>query len=216
MAHLTASEARAIATALWGKVNHTYKTNTIGAFCFSCEGHGGFIVASESIPQDKRQFVDRYISKETGTRYIDKARNKTCFMHPYRIRNGRRGFWNHSEEVSFYVFEEHCDYAIAVLAGINLTKHPIDENNAKTTFWNWYDETNPVVKNRELVKQKRQNNDPDLIISASGEWKTGIDGVTEVITADNKKHLVKGYDKASDKYGEKYLSLCEIYNPISA
>ena len=213
MSHtLTAAEARSVATALWGKINTTYKTNTKNAYCFSCEGHGGFIVAKQSIPQDKIDFVNKYIQPYSGDRHTDN-RGKTCFMHHARIRNGRRGHWVAQDTIEYYVFEEDSDYSIAVLAGINLKKDPISQETAQNTFYNWYDETNPKVINRKLVEEKRINGDPDLIISASGSWKTNIEGVCEVITADGKKHLVKGYDKCRDEFNEPYLSGCEIYEP---
>jgi len=211
MTRLTSAEARAIAIAMWGKINHTYKTNTVGAYYFSCEGHGGFVVAKNSIPKDQREFVEKHIRAESGTRYIDNIKDKTCFMHPYRVRNGRRGHWNDSEEVPFYIFEEDCAYSIAVLAGINLKANPIELRHAKATFWNWHDETNPVVQNRIIVQEKRQNGDPDLIISAAGDWHTGIEGVCEVTTADRVTHLVQDYDKSRDEYGQPYLSRCTVY-----
>lgn len=208
MERLVSKEARAIATAMWGKINHTYKTNTAGAYCFSCEGHGGFIVAYESIPEDKREFVEKYIQHETGTRYTD-LDNKTCFMHPYRTRNGRRGYWIAQDEIRYYVFEEDCAYSIAVLCGINLKQNPIDINTAKDTFYNWYDENNPKVMYRKNIEQKRKDGDADLIISACGEWHTGDPELVEVTTADMKKYLVKKYENCRDQYGTPWLSLCE-------
>lgn len=204
---LKSSEARSIAAALWGTVNTSYRTNTRGAYYYSCAGHGGFIVAEEAIPAHKREWVEKYVAKESAIRYIGRS-GKSTLMHGYRTRSTRMTY-NQTESVSFYIFEEDCAYAIAVMVGINLTKHPVKEGDARLTFWNWYDESNPVVANRKLVAEKRKNGDSDLIVSASGTWKTGIEGVTEVITADGKVHLVRGYKNARDEYNEPYLSLCE-------
>jgi hypothetical protein len=208
MTKLTSAEARSIASSLWGTINTSYRTNTRSAYFFSCAGHGGFIVDESAIPAHKREWVEKYVAKEEAIRYINVHSGKSTLMHGYRTRSTRMSY-QATEMVKFYIFEEDCAYAIAVMCGINLTKNPIKEGDARLTFWNWYDETNPVVANRKLVEEKRRNGDPDLIISASGTWKTGIEGVTEVITADRKVHLVRGYKNARDEYNEPYLSLCE-------
>lgn len=203
---LKANEARSIATALWGKINVSYRTNKIGAYYFSCEGHGGFVVSAELL--DCAPWITKYQEKETAKRYI--GGKKETLMHPYRTKSTRM-LWHTVKTVEFFVFEEDCAYALAVLAGINLKENPIKEGDARKVFWDWYDTNNPIVANRKLVDQKRENGDSDLIISASGSWKTGIEGVCEVITADNKKHYVSGYENAWDEYGVPYLSRCKIY-----
>ena len=212
MTRLTASEARSIAASLWGKINHTYKTNIMGAYCFSCEGHGGFIVAKESSPESMLEFVGKYIGMETAIRYINDSMGQSALMYSGRHR-GRKMNYNRTETVEYFVFEEDCAYTVAILAGINLKDKPIKESDAKQSFWAWYDEKNPAVQNRRIVEEKRRNGDPDLIVSAAGSWKTGIEGVCEVITADHRTHLVQGYDSCRDEYGEPYLSRCQTYSP---
>lgn len=207
MSQITAAEARAIATAMWGKINHTYKTNTKGAYCFSCEGHGGFIVATESIPNNQRDFVNKYSREYEAIRYTNTNTNKSRLMHHARIR-GARFAYNKTENIKYYIFEEDCEYCIAVLAGINLKTTPIQIQDAKQTFWNWYDTNNPSVTHRKMVEQKRKNNDSDLIISAAGEWKTKNKDITEVTTADGKTHLVRNYNLARDEFGTPWLHLC--------
>lgn len=98
---------------------------------------------------------------------------------------------------------------MAFLAGVELKLADVERSrmaaHAKDTFWRWYDEVNPEVRNRKEVEEKRKNGDPDLIIAASAEG----DGVVKVWTADNEIHYVRGYDKARDEFGTPYLSLCE-------
>lgn len=208
---LKSSEARSIAHALWGKVNNTEKTNVKGAYWFNCEGHGGFIVAAEAIEENNRVWVENYIKKESAIRYVARS-GKSVLMHGYRTRSARLAYYM-TENVEFYIFEEDCAWAIAALVGISFKKpHKSQEEyikEARSIFWSWYDKENPVVANRKLVEEKWKNGDPDLIISACGSWKTGIEGVTQVTTADRKVHLVRGYNKARDEYGDSYLSLCE-------
>lgn len=201
---LKSAEARGIARALWGDVNSTYRTNTRGAFYYSCAGHGGFIVSENVIPEVKREWVQKYVHKENATRYISRS-GKSVLMHGYRTRGARMTYVK-TEEVKFYIFEEDVAWCIAVMLGINLTKHPMKEGDARLAFWNWYDEKNPVVARRKEVDQMRKDQDPDLIISASRLE----DGKTSVLTADYKRHVVCGYDKANDEYGNPFLSNCEI------
>lgn len=208
MARLTAAEARSIATAMWGKINASYSTNTIGAYCFSCEGHGGFIVAKESI-SDATMIAD-FIQPHMAIRYSGPTR--AVLMHHARTRGARLAY-NKTENVEYYVFEEDSDYCLAVKAGINLKDKPIKIEDADATFWHWYDIKNPAVMARKDADDKRKNGDSDLIISASGAWKTKIEGVCEVITADHAVHLVTGYDTARDEYGNPWLSRCKVYEP---
>lgn len=210
MRKLSSKESRSIATSLWGKINHTYKTNTANAYCFSCEGHGGFIVAEESIPQDKKEFVEKYIQKETGILYSHSETNKSRFMHHARTR-GARFSYNQTDTINYYVFEEDCAYCFAILCGINLKENPISIEDAKKSFWEWYDENNPKNIHKKMVEEKRNNGDKDLIISACGEWKTGMKNIVEVITAAGEKYLVKNYEKCFDEYNTPWLSQCEIF-----
>jgi len=153
-----------------------------------------------------RAWIEKYVSKETAIRYV--GAKKSTLMHPYRTR-GSKLWWDRKEQVDFYVFEEDCAWSVAALAGITLKLPETAKNSmmaqAKDTFWRWYDEVNPEVRNRKEVDRKRAEGDPDLIIAASAEG----DGVVKVWTADNEIHYVRGYDKARDEFGTHYLSLCE-------
>lgn len=208
MTKLTASEARSIAHGMWGKVNHTYKMNTRGSYGFSCEGHGGFIVAYESIPEDRREFVEKYNSHNSGIRYSHTVTGKSRFMHHCRIRGARLSY-NKTEDIKYYVFEEDSAYAIMVLCGINLKENPIPIEDAETCFYNWYSETNPVVANRAIVEQKRKEGDPDLIVAASR-----VDNGVKVWTADDKQYIVSNYGESRDEFNTPYLSRCNIVESL--
>lgn len=100
---LTSAEARGIASALWGEVNGTERTNKRGAYWFNCAGHGGMIVSAEVIDMlGARAWVDKYVSRETAIRYV--GSKKSTLMHPYRTRSSRLR-WERKEQVDFYVFE---------------------------------------------------------------------------------------------------------------
>jgi hypothetical protein len=200
---LTSAEARSIARALWGEVNGSQRTNTKGAFWFDCSGHGGFIVSADIFGPTKREWIEKYVSVESAIRYIGNKRS--VLMHGYRTRGARLAYHS-TENVEFYIFEEDCAWAVAALAGITLKSAPDMADQAKDTFWRWYDESNPEVANRKEVDRKRAEGDGDLIISAV---MTDEPGVTKVWTANNQIHYVRGYDKARDEYNTPYLSLCE-------
>jgi len=206
---LTSSEARGIASALWGKVNNTYRTNTKGGFAYSCEGHGGFIVSADSV--NHHSWIEKYVSKQSAIRYTNERTGKSSLMHPYRTRSTRMTYTK-TETVEFFVFEEDCDFSVAVILGVNLLKNRISMESARDSFWAWHDEENPVVQNRIEIDRKRKEGDDDLIVSALRQ----DDGNTLVWTASNDKYIVSGYGDSRDQYGTPYLSNCEILERVHA
>lgn len=43
---------------------------------------------------------------------------------------------------------------------------------------------------RKEAEQLRKDKHPDFVVAATGEWRTFVDGITEVTTADGKTHFV--------------------------
>lgn len=204
MAYLTASVARSIAQSMWGHGGtHAYKTNRKGVYYFSCAGHGGYVLPASVLTKEEYAAVSRYVEPKTATVYVD-ARGKVLYMHPYRTRTTKlMPPWTTIEE-EFFTFEEDCEWAVLEkFTTIRVEMGSGTVRDYEGTFWRWYDENNPEVRNRAEVDRKRAEGDPDLIISALRQ----DDGRVKVWTADDQIHYVAAYNR--DKYGVPYLSVCE-------
>jgi hypothetical protein len=208
---LTSSLARATAEATWGRGGTTaYKTNRKGAYYFSCAGHGGFVISAKALTSAEYEALTKYVTPEVMTVYIDNETDTVLLAyHPFRQNSGKlRGVgskgWR-TEKEELFLLEEDCAWSLAViLAGIMTSD--MTKEAAEKTFYNWYDETNPAVVERERVAKLRAAKDDDLIVAASGL----SDGLVKVWTADDKIHVVRGYDKARDEFGNPWLSRCVV------
>lgn len=207
--YLTASLARQTAEARWGRGGTTaYKTNRKGAYYFSCAGHGGFVLSAKALSPAEYEAIAKYVTPEVMTVYVANEDNSVLLaFHPFRLKSGKlpyAGPMGHRvEKEEVFLLEEDCAWSLAVmLAGIMTTD--MTKEAAAKTFYNWYDESNPAVVARELVAKLRAEGDSDLIIAASGMG----DGLVKVWTADDKTHVVKGYDMARDEFGTPWLSRC--------
>jgi hypothetical protein len=208
---LTSSLARATAEATWGRGGTTaYKTNRKGAYYFSCSSHGGFVISAKALTSAEYEALSKYVTPEVLTVYVANENNSVLLaFHPFRSKSGRlpyAGPMGHRvEKEEVFLLEEDCDWALAVkLTGI-MTKDMTAEA-AEKTFYNWYDESNPAVVARKRAAELRAAKDSNLIIAASS-----MNGdLTKVWTADDKTHVVKGYDKARDEFGYPWLSRCAI------
>ena len=145
------NEARAIAEAMWGKGGtNSERTNARGAFWFSCSGHGGFIIADEAITDAQRDAMRKDgFEPETATRYI--GWRKTVFMHPHRMR-GARIAYHATETVTYWVFEEDCNWCMpALFCGIGTKSMTEDwkttREHAERTYANW-------IKHRVFTREK--------------------------------------------------------------
>lgn len=208
---LTASLARQTAESRWGRGGTTaYKTNRKGAYYFSCAGHGGFVISGSALSEDERNKIREFVSPEIMTVYVDNESDKVLLaFHPFRRNRGKlRGYGPAGYRIveeEIFLLEEDCDWVLAVkFAGI-MTKDMTVEA-AETIFFHWFDKENPAVAAREKVDQLRKYGDSDLIIAASGI----DDGLVKVWTADEKTHVVRGYDRARDEFGTPWLSRCEV------
>jgi len=218
MAYLKAAMARQIAEARWGRGGTTtYKTNRKGTYYFSCAGHGGFVIPVDALTEKEYADISQYVETYESDVYISNDTNKVLvYIHPFRVNRSRLGYVGpngyRQETEKFLLLEEDCDWALAVkFAGIKV--EGMTEENAENTFYNWYDESNPVVRARKAADEARKNRDPNLIIAASGM----DDGRVKVWTADDKQYYVRGYDKARDEYNTPWLSRCEeVFENIAA
>lgn len=209
--YLTSALARATAEARWGRGGTTaYKTNRKGAYYFSCAGHGGFVISAKALSASEYEALSKYVTPEVMTVYIANEDNSVLLaFHPFRLKSGKLPYagplGHRVEKEELFLLEEDCDWSLAViLAGImtpDMTKEA-----AEKTFYDWYDENNPAVVARERVAKLRTEGDSDLIIAASG--MTG--DLVKVWTADDKIHVVKGYNMARDEFGTPWLSRCVV------
>lgn len=207
--YLTSSLARATAESQWGRGGTAaYKTNRKGAYYFSCSGHGGFVISAKALTAAEYEAVSKYVTPEVMTVYLDNETDSVLLAyHPFRQNAGKlRGVGSKGYRVAkeeLFLLEEDCAWSLAVvLAGIMTSD--MTKEAAEKTFYNWYDESNPAVVARERVAKLRAEKDSDLIVAASSMGG----GLVKVWTADDKTHVVKGYDMARDEFGNPWLSRC--------
>lgn len=217
---LTSAEARQMAENLWGRGGTSPKrTNTRGAFYFSCSSHGGFIIDARALTPEQVADLKLYRKPDTVTRYSTSYGKVLGMMTPYRSKSIRIPFDYKAEVFEVFVLEEDCDWALAyrfttVRLNDDAKQGPEREQEvavcAAKTFWDWFDKTNPVVQARDRADKARAEQHPGLIISAA---QAG-DGRVKVWTADGEQHLVTGYDRAQDEGGAPWLYLCETVEHI--
>lgn len=137
---LTHSNARTIAESLWGKGGtFSEKTNRKGAFYFHCAGHGGFVISWDALTPEEQEAVRPYVTVEYAYRYHGcTGKQRTRFLHPYRVKGARFRYRGSREAVPFIVLEEDCDWSIAmVLTGINWLNNPAGIEYAESVFNRW-------------------------------------------------------------------------------
>jgi hypothetical protein len=209
--YLTSSLARQTAEATWGRGGTTaYKTNRKGAYYFSCAGHGGFVISAKALSLTEYEAISKYVTPEVMTVYVANEDDSVLLaFHPFRLKSGKlpyAGPMGHRvEKEEIFMLEEDCAWSLAViLAGITTTD--MTKEAAFETFYNWYDENNPAVVARANVAKLRAAGDSDMIIAASSITRDMV----KVWTADDKTHVVTGYDKARDEFGTPWLSRCVV------
>jgi hypothetical protein len=202
---------RNIAESLWGTGGTSaYRTNTKGAYYYSCSGHGGFIIDGRILNDFQKEKLDKYGSKGKATIFKDNLGEIRAFHHPWKRTSTHYSYSWTEEEFDIYVLEEDCDWCLAymftpirVKSAFNHTEEEM-LTYARSCFYDCFDETNPKITHSKEVALKREKGDSDLIISAIS---TG-DNQTKVTTADDKDHLVNDYSNARDAYGTPWLHLC--------
>jgi hypothetical protein len=212
---LTSAEARQMAESMWGRGGTTaQRTNTRGAFYFSCSGHGGFVIDTRALNAAELADVKEFALPVKVTRFYTASGKTIGMMTPYRQKSIRLPFDYRAEIFDVLVLEEDCEWALAYrFTTVRFTddakRGPEREAEmaaaAAKTFWDWYDQSNPAVRARKAEDKARADGHPGLITSASQE----DDAHTLVWTADGARHRVTGYEKARDDFGTPWLYLCE-------
>lgn len=171
---ITHSQARNLAESRWGRGGTSSETTGHpGIFYFSCSSHGGFII-------DGKAYHLQGLQPQTVTAIV----GKTGKVLKVRAPESRRtlGYYPSLGQTCIdgypvYYAEEDCDWCHPVLEIPTLWPH--QKENARQTFWNWFDPTNPVVAERQRRDRARAAHDPDLIVWATRE---------EIGTADGAIH----------------------------
>jgi len=124
---LSYSKAREIAEQLWGRGGtNSYSTNRIGAFYFSCAGHGGYIVDGCALSDAELEEIAKYIKPDELDVCIQESgegEQKTittlAVLSPFTFRmRSRRIKYEPNKGLArwvkhpIYVFEEDCDWSV--------------------------------------------------------------------------------------------------------
>ena len=120
------SQARTIAEQRWGTGGtHSYRTNRVGAFYFSCSGHGGFVIDARAFTPEERAKIDAYLTPDIGYEAVGIASGVVYgFASPFRRRSRSVTVREaaHWVETPVYLAEEDADWSVPVLmAGIMAT-----------------------------------------------------------------------------------------------
>lgn len=136
--------ARKIAEMVWGgRSTHAYRCNRVGAYYYSCSGHGGYVVDSRCLSLGEMRKIKKYISA-INIRLLVQERASNFFVIGASLLNFPRSGRHLQDNTSFqytprlgplqwqdlpvFLFEEDCDWAILEkltdirAEGINMTE----------------------------------------------------------------------------------------------
>ena len=213
MIYLDSAIARGIAEAMWGRGGTAaVRTTRTGAYYFSCSGHGGFVIDAAAFTDSELKQINQYAEPETATVYVHNG-SVEAYMHPHRRRSTKVNSQAHTVQAKYYLFEEDCAWCLPVVFSGIRTKNML-VNEAKSTFWMWYDLNNPDVVAKKATDARRAARDPDLITAAL-QHKAGGPGCVKVWCADDSTWLVEDYDKSRDQLGYPWLSRCTNVRPFA-
>jgi hypothetical protein len=173
----------------WGEINKVYKIHR-GLSWLSCSGHGGFRVSKVYAEKNLSLAALKRGLWEGNYIYFEEDCASYIIMLEIRTACTSEAFGNAPtyEEIIKSLSRNYADYLVE--KGIE------PEPEAYKEYLQW-----------EEHQERRANKDPDLIVCARGEWHTKIEGVVEVITADDRKHLVTA-DSYHKRSGLNLLSKC--------
>jgi hypothetical protein len=180
----------------WGSVQHQ-KSYDKGIVNVSTAGHGGVMI--------KIDVAEKFLSKEAialGTRYRDYItyEEDCAFAIPFfELKHLWSKMYNNksNEEIELSLMMSLSTWYADYLISRGIT--PLKEQ-----YQYYLDDK----KDMEM----RKNKDGNLIVAAWGSWKTNIEGVVLVVTADQKYHHVTqdSYDKRTERGRFNLLSNCEV------
>lgn len=125
---LSHSQARGLAESIWGPRGTTaYRTNRIGAFYFSCSGHGGFVIDDRALTSQERELLtaagftaDSCRGARDATGRIVTIRHRDSQARRPRAVTYHPGRGEHADQsIPVWTFEEDAEWAaVYVLTGI--------------------------------------------------------------------------------------------------
>lgn len=133
------SQARSVASSLWGTPDASQPTNRAQCFWFDTPSHGGFIIDGRALTEPERSAISRFLNPEIGHAIVDTPSGKTCkFRSPFSRRTLRYNYGSqHCEEVHLFIGEEDCAWSVIThLTGISIS--PEMTQRAEETFNKWY------------------------------------------------------------------------------
>lgn len=139
------SQARSMAEANWGRGGtSSSKTNTKGAFYFSCAGHGGYIIDGRAMSDEARKAISAYREPTMTSEVYEPESDATCAVfNPFTFRSRSiraMPSWK-QRQIEIWAFEEDCDWCLPVIfAGI--TTGGAELEHALRTFKNWMKPSN--------------------------------------------------------------------------
>lgn len=176
----------------WGKIQSQIQLAR-GVRWVNTASHGGFLIS--------QRFAQAYLSTAAVSRgmkwgsYLafEEDSDATIILFETRAFDDQLGYTkNHDQQRLESLSRWHADYLL--------------ERNITPT----YDGLKFFNENRQADRM-RAVKDPDLIVSASGDWKQGVPaGMVEVITAVGTKHLVSSAD-----YAKRNLNLTLLSTMVS-
>ena len=118
-------QARAIAEMMWGRDGtNTHRVNRVGAYYYSCSGHGGYLVAANVLSDEERLVLDKY-NKPESINILVQQQNGVDFVVAVDNSPISRGITKHRsfrvdtskgpvnwKRFEIYAFEEDCAWSI--------------------------------------------------------------------------------------------------------
>lgn len=183
----------------WGR-SDSQKTIVAGVISVTTPSHGGLLV--------KRDFAEKNLSEAARRRglpcgeYLAYEEDIDCLMPVFELPDTWPKLFEAAEETIKKDAYLHLFKQLSYCKADYLLERGIEPEP----------EGYKCFKVRKLEKEMRAQKHPDLIVCARGDWHTKIQGVIEVITADEKKHLVtaENYDSLRTPL---LLSDCVSYIP---
>lgn len=113
-ARLTSSRARALAEGNWGRGGtNSSRTNTKGAYYYSCSGHGGYVVDGAALTPEQRTEIEKYVQPQI-VQCVVRGDTVDLMENPFSNRAQRYPSRPGQTIVKhpIYFFEEDCDWAV--------------------------------------------------------------------------------------------------------
>jgi hypothetical protein len=111
---LTSSQARSIAESHWGYGGtSSERTNTNGAFYFSCSAHGGFVIDGRVLTEAEREALKPHVTPDELNIWVYNGKVVGMLHWNSRRRKIRVPFGSEKISIPIYILEEDSAWALA-------------------------------------------------------------------------------------------------------